>query len=74
MAKALDIIKVIDPKLSLRLNIKKTELFWTSCEGLFLVGIGKPPLGVRTCQPVHMEKMTLFFDNGLCGVIEDTPP
>ena len=35
------------------MNIKKTELFWPSCdgrklrEGLFPVGIRKPPLGVK---------------------------
>ena len=53
VAKALDIIMVIGPKLGLQLNIKKTELFWPSCdgrklrEGLFPVDIGRPPLGVK---------------------------
>ena len=53
VAKALDIITVISPKLGLQLNIKKTELFWPSCdgrklrEGLFPVDIGRPPLGVK---------------------------
>ncbi|XP_052622515.1 uncharacterized protein LOC128127844 [Lactuca sativa] len=53
VAKALDIIKAIGPQLGLQLNIKKTELFWPSCdgrklrEGLFLFGIGRPPLGVK---------------------------
>ncbi|KAL7586081.1 hypothetical protein Lser_V15G36198 [Lactuca serriola] len=53
VAKALDIIKVIGPKLSLQLNIKKTKLFWPSYDGrklrkgLFPVGIGRLPLGVK---------------------------
>lgn len=53
MAKELDIIKVVGPKLGLQLNIKKIELFWPSCDGrklrerLFPVGIGRPPLGVK---------------------------
>ena len=53
VAKALDIITVIGPKLGLQLNIKKTELFWPSCdgkklwEGLFPADIGRPPLGVK---------------------------
>ncbi|XP_052622301.1 uncharacterized protein LOC128127679 [Lactuca sativa] len=53
VAKALDIIKAIGPKLGLQLNINKTELFWPSSdgrklrEGLFAVGIGWPSLGVK---------------------------
>ncbi|XP_052621089.1 uncharacterized protein LOC111879644 [Lactuca sativa] len=53
VAKALDIITMIGPKLGLQLNIKKTELFWPSCdgrklrEGLFLTDIGRPHLGVK---------------------------
>ncbi|KAL7603985.1 hypothetical protein Lser_V15G19890 [Lactuca serriola] len=53
VAKALDNITVTGPKLGLQLNIKKTELFWPSCdgrklrEGLFPVDIGRPPLGVK---------------------------
>ncbi|GJU89220.1 putative reverse transcriptase domain-containing protein [Tanacetum coccineum] len=133
VSRVLDIIKVSGPGLGLELNIKKTEIFWPSCngtklrEGLFPVDIRRPSLGVkllggavsrdadfisglamrraanavdlmsllpqlhdpqsellllrscmgiaklffglRTCQPVHMEKAALFFDNGLCGSI-----
>ena len=42
VARVLDIIKVNGPGLGLELNIKKTEIFWPSCngtklrEGLFL--------------------------------------
>ncbi|KAL7610215.1 hypothetical protein Lser_V15G14394 [Lactuca serriola] len=53
VTKALDIITVIGPKLGLQLNIKKTELFWPSCdgrklrEGLFPADIGRLPFGVK---------------------------
>ena len=33
VARVLDIIKVTGPTLGLELNIKKTELFWPSCDG-----------------------------------------
>nr|GFB87279.1 reverse transcriptase domain-containing protein [Tanacetum cinerariifolium] len=122
----LDIIKVSGPGLGLELNIKKTNIFWPSCngvklrKGLFRVDIRRPSFGVkllggavsideyfisgmamrratnvvdlmslplqlhdpqselfllrscmgiskvffglRTCQPVHIEEATLFFD------------
>jgi len=32
VAKALDIIRVVGPELSLELNIRKTEIFWSSCD------------------------------------------
>ncbi|GKF23061.1 hypothetical protein Tco_0075383, partial [Tanacetum coccineum] len=53
VAKVLDIIKVSGPGLGLELNIKKTEMFWPSCngmklrEGLFPVDIRRPSLGVK---------------------------
>jgi len=33
VAKALDIIQVFGPELGLELNIRKTEIFWPSCDG-----------------------------------------
>ncbi|GJS29937.1 putative reverse transcriptase domain-containing protein [Tanacetum coccineum] len=135
VTRVLDIIKVSGPGLGLELNIKKTKIFWPSCngvklrEGLFPVDIRRPYLGVkllggavsrdtyfisgmamrraanavdlmsllpqlhdphsellllrscmdisklffglRTCQPVHMEEATLFFDKGLRGSIDN---
>jgi len=53
VAKALDIIRVFEPKLGLELNIRKTEIFWPSCDGnkhrggLFPADIGRPTLGVK---------------------------
>ncbi|GJY40509.1 hypothetical protein Tco_0427779, partial [Tanacetum coccineum] len=53
VAKAIDIIRAEGPRLGLELNIKKTEVFWPSCngvkvkEGLFPRDIGKPTLGVK---------------------------
>jgi hypothetical protein len=53
VSKALDIIHVFRPELGLVLNIRKTEIFWLSCdgnqhrEGLFPVDIGRPTLGVK---------------------------
>ncbi|GKE81102.1 putative reverse transcriptase domain-containing protein, partial [Tanacetum coccineum] len=52
-AKVLDIIKVSGLGLGLELNIKKTEIFWPSCngmklcEGLFSVDIRRLSLGVK---------------------------
>jgi hypothetical protein len=49
----LDIIKLTGPTLGLEPNIKKTELFWPSCdgrkfrEGLFPIDICRPLLGVK---------------------------
>ncbi|GJR17450.1 putative reverse transcriptase domain-containing protein [Tanacetum coccineum] len=135
VARVLDIIKVSGPGLGLELNIKKTKIFWPSCngmklrEGLFPVDIRRPSsglkllggaiskdadfisglairraanvvdlmgllpqlhdphselfllrscmgiaklfFGLRTCQPVHMEEATLFFNKGLRGSIEN---
>jgi len=48
VAKALDIIRVVGPELGLELNIRKTEIFWPSCDGnkhrggLFPAEIGRP--------------------------------
>ena len=53
VARVLDIIRATGPVLGLELNIKKTELFWPSCdgrklrEGLFPNDIGRPSLGVK---------------------------
>ncbi|GJV86422.1 putative reverse transcriptase domain-containing protein [Tanacetum coccineum] len=53
VSRVLDIIKVSGPGLGLELNIKKTEIFWPSCngtklrEGLFPVDIRRPSLGVK---------------------------
>ncbi|GJR41782.1 hypothetical protein Tco_1309885 [Tanacetum coccineum] len=53
VARVLDIIKVSGPGLGLELNIKKTEIFWPSCngmklhEGLFPVNIRRPSSGVK---------------------------
>ncbi|GJY88442.1 hypothetical protein Tco_0503070 [Tanacetum coccineum] len=135
VVRVLDIIKVSGPGLGLKLNIKKTNIFWPSCkgvtlrEGLFPVDIRRPSLGVkllggavsrdihfisgmavrgvvnvvdfmsllpqlhdpksellllrscmgiakllfdlRTCQPVHIEETTLFFDKDLHELIEN---
>ncbi|GKB50988.1 hypothetical protein Tco_0901741 [Tanacetum coccineum] len=38
------------------------------------MGISKLFFGLRTCQPVHMEEATLFFDKGLRGSIENIVP
>ncbi|GJZ83759.1 hypothetical protein Tco_0648932 [Tanacetum coccineum] len=53
VSRVLDIIKVSGPGLGLELNIKKTEIFWPSCngmklrEGLFPVDIRRSSLGVK---------------------------
>ncbi|XP_035834198.1 uncharacterized protein LOC118482693 [Helianthus annuus] len=53
VAKALDIIRVEGPSLGLLLNIKKTEVFWPTCdgvktqEGLFPREIGRSVNGVK---------------------------
>nr|GEW30417.1 putative reverse transcriptase domain-containing protein [Tanacetum cinerariifolium] len=53
VAKVLDIIKVSRPGLSLELNIKRTYIFWPSCNGikfreiLFLVDIRRSSSGVK---------------------------
>ncbi|XP_076887974.1 uncharacterized protein LOC143538262 [Bidens hawaiensis] len=53
VAKALDIIRSKGPSLGLGLNIKKTKVYWPSCNGikakvgLFPIGIGRPELGVK---------------------------
>ncbi|GKC56996.1 putative reverse transcriptase domain-containing protein [Tanacetum coccineum] len=53
VAKVLDIIKVSGPGLGLELNIKKTKIFWPSCngmklrKGLFPVDIRRPSSGVK---------------------------
>ncbi|GJY61327.1 putative reverse transcriptase domain-containing protein [Tanacetum coccineum] len=56
VSRVLDIIKVSGPDLGLELNIKKTEIFWPSCngmklrEGLFPVDIRRPSLGVKLLE------------------------
>ncbi|GKG20017.1 putative reverse transcriptase domain-containing protein, partial [Tanacetum coccineum] len=53
VVRVLDIIKVSDPCLGLKLNIKKTEIFWPSCngmklrDGLFPIDIRRPSSGVK---------------------------
>jgi hypothetical protein len=53
VAKALDIISMEGPSLGLQLNIRKTEVFWPSCDGgkirpgLFPSDIGRPEQGVK---------------------------
>nr|GEU48387.1 putative reverse transcriptase domain-containing protein [Tanacetum cinerariifolium]GEU48392.1 putative reverse transcriptase domain-containing protein [Tanacetum cinerariifolium] len=53
VARVLDIIKVSGTGLGLELNIKKTAIFWPSCngmklrEGLFHVDIRRPSSGVK---------------------------
>ncbi|GKB04240.1 hypothetical protein Tco_0832383 [Tanacetum coccineum] len=53
VVKAIDIIRAEGPLLGLELNIKKTEVFWPSCngvkvkDGLFPRDIGRPTLGVK---------------------------
>ncbi|KAJ0599143.1 putative reverse transcriptase domain, exostosin [Helianthus annuus] len=53
VAKALDIISSEGPALGLRLNIRKTEIFWPTCNGvkvrpgLFPSEIGRPERGVK---------------------------
>nr|GEV32545.1 putative reverse transcriptase domain-containing protein [Tanacetum cinerariifolium] len=53
VSKVLDVIKVSGHGLGLKLNIKKTMIFWPSCNGmklrksLFPVNIRRPSLGVK---------------------------
>jgi hypothetical protein len=53
VAKSLDIIRETGPGLGLLLNIRKTEVFWPSCDGsklrkgLFPSDIGRPLSGVK---------------------------
>ncbi|GJT54578.1 hypothetical protein Tco_0989632, partial [Tanacetum coccineum] len=53
VARVLDIIKVSGPGLGLELNIKKTKIFWPSCngmklhKGLFPVDIRRPSSGLK---------------------------
>ncbi|GJS12273.1 hypothetical protein Tco_0369069 [Tanacetum coccineum] len=53
VTRVLDIIKVSGSGLGLELNIKKTKIFWPSCngmklrEGLFTVNIQRPSSGVK---------------------------
>jgi hypothetical protein len=53
VAKSLDIIRATGPGLGLHLNIRKTEIFWPSCDGsklrkgLFPSDIGRPLSGVK---------------------------
>ncbi|KAK1411384.1 hypothetical protein QVD17_37932 [Tagetes erecta] len=53
VARALDIIRSEGPSLGLRLNIRKTEIFWPSCNGLkkapglFPSDISRPVGGVK---------------------------
>ncbi|GKC24650.1 hypothetical protein Tco_1026800, partial [Tanacetum coccineum] len=53
VVRVLEITKVSGPGLGLELNIKKTEIFWTLCngmklrEGLFPIDIRRPSSGVK---------------------------
>jgi hypothetical protein len=53
VAKALDIIRVFGLELGLELNIRKTEIFWPSCDGnkhrggLLPADIRRPTLGLK---------------------------
>ncbi|KAI3778249.1 hypothetical protein L2E82_07407 [Cichorium intybus] len=53
VARVLNIIQEDGPGLGLELNIKKTEIFWPSCDGrklrdgCFPADIGRPSLGVK---------------------------
>nr|GFD33490.1 reverse transcriptase domain-containing protein [Tanacetum cinerariifolium] len=53
VAKAIDIIRAEGPRLGLELNIKKIEVFWSSCngvnvkDGLFPCDIGRLTLAVK---------------------------
>ncbi|GJS40176.1 putative reverse transcriptase domain-containing protein [Tanacetum coccineum] len=84
VSKVLDVIKVCGPGLGLKLNIKKTEIFWPSCngmklhEGLFPIDIRRPSSGVKLLGgavsrdvDLLVEEEALFFDKGLCGSIEN---
>ncbi|GJW90618.1 putative reverse transcriptase domain-containing protein [Tanacetum coccineum] len=61
-ANAVDLMSLLP-----QLHGPQSELFLLrSC-----MGIAKLFFGLRTCQPVHMEKVALFFNNGLRGSIEN---
>ena len=66
VARVLDIIRLNGPRLGLELNIKKTEIFWPSCdgrklrEGLFPVDIRRPPLGVKLLGGLLAETRALL--------------
>jgi hypothetical protein len=53
VGKSIDIIKETGPRLNLDLNIRKTKIFWPSCdgtnlcEGLFPSNIGRPLCRVK---------------------------
>nr|GEW14714.1 putative reverse transcriptase domain-containing protein [Tanacetum cinerariifolium] len=53
VVKAINIIRAEGPRLGLELNIKKTKVFWPSCngvkvkDGLFPRDIGRPTLGMK---------------------------
>ncbi|XP_026409911.1 uncharacterized protein LOC113305503 [Papaver somniferum] len=51
VAKALAVVQTQGPELGLILNIRKTEIFWPSCDdrryGMFPVGISRPDNGVK---------------------------
>ncbi|XP_026454166.1 uncharacterized protein LOC113355509 [Papaver somniferum] len=51
VAKALAVVQTEGPELGLILNIRKTEIFWPSCDerrdGMFHVGISRPDNGVK---------------------------
>ncbi|PNY15245.1 auxilin-like protein [Trifolium pratense] len=74
VAKAFDIIRETGPRLGLVLNIRKTEIFWPSCdgsklrEGLFPSDIGRLVLGVKL---LGGEQVAILFDKELRGAVED---
>ncbi|GJS12033.1 putative reverse transcriptase domain-containing protein [Tanacetum coccineum] len=72
VSRVLDILTVSGPGLGLELNIKKTEIFWPSCngtklrEGLFHVDIRRPSLSVKLLRGA-----TYRTRRGLRGSIEN---
>ncbi|MCI71493.1 hypothetical protein A2U01_0092756, partial [Trifolium medium] len=52
VAKALDIIRETGPRLDIVFNIRKTEVFWPTCDGnklcdgFFPLDFGRPGVGV----------------------------
>ncbi|XP_022031302.1 uncharacterized protein LOC110932259 [Helianthus annuus] len=61
-AKAVDLMRLL-PKLG---DPQSELLLLRSC-----MGIAKLFFGLRTCQPVHVEDATMFFDKGLREAIEE---
>nr|GEY41154.1 putative reverse transcriptase domain-containing protein [Tanacetum cinerariifolium] len=77
VVRVLDIIKVSGLGLGLELNIKKTEIFWPSYngmkiyEGLFSVDIRRPSLGVKLLGGA-VSRYTNFISGLAMGKASDT--